>query len=57
MQLEDVPHFSDDLNQIQIVMIGQIQMSAYLYMLGLEYIGDLENRYTDDVEDEYTAEL
>jgi len=26
-------------------------------MLELEYIGDLEDGYTDDVEERYTAEL
>jgi len=32
-------------------------MSLHFYTLGLRYISDLENRYTDDVDDEYTAEL
>jgi len=29
----------------------------YFYILGLGYIGDLEDGYTDDVEEEYTADL
>ena len=29
---------------------GQIQMIMYSYMLGLKYIGDLEDGYTDDVQ-------
>ena len=29
----------------------------YSYMLGLGYIGDLEDGYIDDVEERYTAEL
>ena len=28
-----------------------------LYMLGLEYIGDVEDECTDDIEEGYTAEL
>jgi len=32
-------------------------MSLYFYMLGLEYIGDLEDEYTDDAAKGYTAEL
>ena len=28
-----------------------------LYMLGPEYISDLKDEYTDDVEEGYTAEL
>ena len=47
----------DSLNQIQIVMVGQIQMSMYSYMLGLGYIDDLEDGYTNDVVEDYTAEL
>ena len=47
----------DGLNQIQMVMIGQIQMSIYSYMLGPGYIDDLEDGYTDDVEEGYTDEL
>jgi len=29
----------------------------YFYMLELWYIGDLEDEYTDNVKEEYTAEL
>ena len=29
----------------------------YSYMLGFEYIDDLEGGYTDDVEEGYTVEL
>jgi len=32
-------------------------MIVYSYMLGLEYIDDLEDGYTDDVDEGYTAEL
>ena len=32
-------------------------MSMYFYMLELGYMGDLEDEYTDDVEEGYTAEL
>ena len=32
-------------------------MSMYYYMLGLGYIGDLEDGYTHGVEEGYTAEL
>ena len=40
-----------------MVMIGQIQMSIYSYMLGIGYIDDSEDGYIDDVEEGYTAEL
>ena len=32
-------------------------MSLYFYMLGLGYIGDLEDGHTDDTAEGYTAEL
>jgi len=32
-------------------------MSMYSYMLGLRYIDDLEDGYTNDVVEDYTAEL
>ena len=46
----------DDLNHIRKWWLVRYRLLV-LYMLGPGYISDLEDKYTDDVEEGSTAEL